>query len=126
DHSCQLLRSGGKARRRQLLSQHLLRQERWTADGRKYLSVARPRECSCKRVLGPDRVRPRDGGLLSQFDVPHGRFLGQRSAKECRWLRGHLRRPKGAHRQGVELDLHPAGEELVPVVSILWPGEGDL
>ena len=45
--------------------------------------------------------------------------------KSCRWLRGHLRRPKGAHRQGVELDLHPAGEALVSVVSILWPGEGD-
>ena len=28
----------------------------WTVIGRKYLSVARPRECSCERVLGPDRV----------------------------------------------------------------------
>ena len=34
----------------------LLRQEWWTVVGRKYLSVARPRECSCERVLGPDRV----------------------------------------------------------------------
>src|SRR5260370_19833091 len=25
-----------------------------------------------------------------------------------------------------ELDLHPGGEELVPVVSILWPGEAAL
>ena len=56
DYPCQLLRASCKARRGQLLPQHLLRQEWWTVDGREYLSAACPRECSCERVLGSDRV----------------------------------------------------------------------
>ena len=85
-----------------------------------------PRECSCERVLGPDRVRPGDGGVLPQFDAPYGRLFGQRAAKECRWVRGHLRWPESARRHGGELDLHPAGKELVSVVSLLWSGKGNL
>ena len=41
-------------------------------------------------------------------------------------LGGYLLRPEGTRRSGAELDLHSGAEELVPVVSILWPGEAAL
>ena len=83
--------------------------------GREHLSTARSRES----VLGCDRIQSGNVVVLSKLDSTHSRFIGQGIEQERRRLGGHLLRPEGARKSGVELDLHPDGEKLVPVVPLL-------
>jgi hypothetical protein len=48
----------------------------------------------------------------------------QGRAEESRWVRRRLLWPEGTRRERGELGLHVGGQELVPVVPLLRPGEG--
>jgi len=84
------------------------------------LRLRRPGGCSSARILGANFLRPRNSSPFPQFNPSDGRIARQRVAPERWWLSRQLHSPERASgATTIELDLHSAGKELVPMVSRL-------